>query len=56
MNLVLIIGGVWLALIIVAGMALSRIGRQLNRHLPLPEDAEDADAEPPKPDSDHPDG
>ncbi|HEU5333974.1 MAG TPA: hypothetical protein VFU73_14435 [Actinocrinis sp.] len=49
MNLVLVIGGAWLALIVVVGAALSRIGRRLNQHVPLPKDAEEADAEPPEP-------
>ena len=56
MNLVMIIGGAWLALLLVAGVALSRIGHRLNRHVPLPEDSEDADAEPPEPGRDHPTG
>jgi len=47
MNLVLIIGGAWLAVMIVVGIALSRAGRTLNPHVPMPEDPEDADSEPP---------
>jgi hypothetical protein len=52
----LIIGGVWLALVIVAGVAFSRIGRNLNRHVEMPGDADDVDVEPPGPGPDPPAG
>ena len=42
MNLALIIGGVWLGIMVVLGVALSRIGRRLNQHVALPDAAEDA--------------
>ena len=52
MNIVLVIGGVWLGLLIVAVVAFSVIGRRLNPHIPLPEDPAEADAEPPDPGAD----
>ena len=52
MNIVLVIGGVWLGLLIVAVVAFSVIGRRLNPHIPLPEDSEEADADPPDPGAD----
>ena len=51
MNLALIIGGAWLGIMVVLGAALSRIGRRLNRHVALPEDAEDAQEPGPGPES-----
>jgi len=47
MNIVLVIGGVWLGLLIVAVVACSRIGRRLNPHVSPPEESEETDAEQP---------